>query len=722
MQESSRRSLIALAVSTALLAASAATHAANVPVPVRGYVGGSYFTAPQGSAPAATVASHYAGAKVCFDTNNNSVCDAGEPSTVTSAAGGFVLTNFNGGPLIAEIPATATNNGHPVAGRMVLRVPVEQLTENFTVPLLPINLSITPASTEVVRIMEDDGISYANAKAKLAGRLGVPASQLLLDPTTIPEGVNKSAVLKESTIVANRQTLAARMVDRHDVSPAALAANPSATGPAITMKEAQQAAMQLEGIPRYDHVFVIMLENKQTPSIKNSKFAPNINRYLNENAQFTSYYATGNPSEPNRVAVSAADDFGITDDSAWNCVPSGDTANLPEDPLPPGMGPCTNATNHNIKNKPNLYTALAKGGLSWRIYSESQNPNRDWRQSSTANSTILAPDHVYAPDSPLGGVGNPNLMVTMPGSLYATKHNGSVTFQDVRSSADFFWNNRTLGGGQWDDALKASPSTPEGWDFDQFGTDLLSGDLGNLNILEPDQCDDMHGVTVTGKDSVTGATGTASDCGGSGEIVRGDIYTDKLIKKIQASSTWMNTNKRVAIVIMFDEGTATTGFNACCGWNSSTNSSTPGDALGPIVKNADGSVSTEPVANYNQGNKGHGTSVFGVITNQPSAPKGVVDSDAYSHIAFVRTLQDMFGIADPANDWSYMNRSKYTEKFIAQNILYLPEYAGSDDTHFDAVRPMNHAYVIPADYVQKNGFPAQQVGPDANQVNAWALK
>jgi hypothetical protein len=313
-------------------------------------------------------------------------------------------------------------------------------------------------------------------------------------------------------------------------------------------------------------------------------------------------------------------------------------------------------------------------------------------------------------------------MLAMPGSLYATKHNGSVSFQDARSSADFFWNNRTMGGGQWDEALRASPSTPEGWDFDQLGTDLLSGDVGNFNILEPDQCDDMHGVGVTGKDSVTGATGTASDCGGSGEIVRGDIYTDKLIKKIQASSIWTNTNKRVAIVIMFDEGTATTGFNSCCGWNSSTNSSTPGDALGPIVKNADGSVSTESVANYNQGNKGHGTSVFGVITNQPNAPKGVVDSDAYSHISFVRTLQDMFGIADPGNDWSYMNRAKYTEKFIAQNILYLPEYAGGDDTHFDAVRPMNHAYVIPADYVQKNGFPTQQVGPDANQINAWALK
>ena len=90
-----------------------------------------------------------------------------------------------------------------------------------------------------------------------------------------------------------------------------------------------------------------------------------------------------------------------------------------------------------------------------------------------------------------------------------------------------------------------------------------------------------------------------------------------------------------------------------------------------------------------------------MLTNQPYAPKGVVDSDAYSHISFVRTLQDMFGLADPGDDWSYMNRSKYTESFIAAHLVNLPEYANSADPHFDAVRPMNHAFVIPSGYAQK---------------------
>src|SRR5581483_11335613 len=117
-----------------------------------------------------------------------------------------------------------------------------------------------------------------------------------------------------------------------------------------------------------------------------------------------------NPSEPNRVAVAAGDDFGIVDDNPWNCVPIGDTADLPDDALPAGMAPCTNPTNHNIKGKPNLLSALTAAGMSWRVYSESMNPGRDWRLDSVGDRAILAPDHVYPADSPVGAIGTPGLM------------------------------------------------------------------------------------------------------------------------------------------------------------------------------------------------------------------------------------------------------------------------------------------------------------------------
>ena len=433
-------------------------------------------------------------------------------------------------------------------------------------------------------------------------------------------------------------------------------------------------------------------------------------------------------------------------DSQWNCDASG--ANAVQDlPVPdknqPGLAKspftttCTQtaAVNHNIVGHPNLFNAITSGGMTWRTYSESMNPGQDFRTDSVADAAVIAPDHVYAPGTLAGNtttIGNAALNLPLPAGLYKTKHHPGMAYQNVRSAVEFKSSNRTLGGGQWDSALLTSSTDyviPAGYNIDQFSTDLQTGDIGNLNFVVPDQCDDMHGISVTGKIGAT--TVTASDCSsvannvpvatGGNIIARGDNYTDYVIQKIQASPIWQNPNKRVAIVIMFDEGNATAGFNSCCGWN-------PGNSTvaKPLVQNADGTFSVDSsVNNYTKGNRGHGESIFGVLTNQAGAPKGVVDSDVYSHFAFVRTLQDMFGLADPAVDGSYMNRSKYTEKFIAANILNLPEYAGSADTHFDSVRPMNHAYAIPAGYTAKQSADvttAPQVGPDANQINLWSLK
>jgi hypothetical protein len=481
--------------------------------------------------------------------------------------------------------------------------------------------------------------------------------------------------------------------------------------------------MNLEGIPRYDHIFIILLENKATSAIRHSPLAPRINALLDEGNQFTSYYSTGNPSEPNRIAVASADDFGVTDDRSWRCRPEGDAADAPDDPVPAGLEPCAAPSNHNFKGRANLYSAIANAGMTWRVYSGSIHPGGDWRFNGVADPSIVAADHVYPKDSPVGALGSPRLRLPMPASLYASKHNASVNFQDVRSSPDFAKYNRTLGGGQWDSAIRQSPSTPADWNVDQFGADLVSGDVGQLNVLEPDQCDDMHGINVRGVDESTGEAGVASDCAGLPVIYRGDSYVGALVQKIKASPIWRNRARRVAIVLMFDEGSATGGFNSCCGWNPSAGPRVAGRSLGVLMRDAEGRpVVDGSIANYAQGNKGHGPSVFGVLTNQDKAPKHVVDSDAYSHMSFVRTLQDMFQLADPGDDWSYMNRSKYTERFIAAHLSLLPEYANSADPHFDAVRPMNHAYVIPKGYVQKNGFPSPQVGPDENQLNPWALK
>jgi hypothetical protein len=712
-----------------------------------------------GSAADPTVqGGYYKGATVCADANDDGKCEAGEASTTTDSSGHFALDFTSAAPVIADIGTTAVNtaNGATNPSRTVYRTAGAQLTEQGA------NVVIGPASTEVVRLMEANGTDYATEKANLATRIGVAPANVLADASGIV-GPDKAALLREEVVLAGRFSYAITKLDRGDLYPDALAVpggDPELTGlpgvtPAtattpetrqpITFKQAEQAAFAIEGIPRYDHIFIVMLENKSTQAILGSRFAPKINAYLHQGNIANSYFATGNPSEPNYTALGGGDDFGIIDDSQWNCDATG--ANAVQDlPVPdknaPGLAnspfatTCTqNLANHNIVGRPNLFNALTAQGMSWRTYSESMNPGQDFRTDSVADASVSVPDNIYPPGT-IGGntstVGTPGLLIPLPAGRYKTKHHPGMAYQNVRSAPEFKYSNRTLGGGQFDSVLLSSAkyAIPAGYNLDQFGTDLTNGGVGQINFVIPDQCDDMHGITMQGTVPPSTTKISASDCSsisnnqpvatGGNIITRGDNYVDYLVKKIQASPIWQNQQKKVAIVLMFDEGSATTNLNSCCGWKAGKTA-----ANAPLVASGGGFAQDTSVAHYGDGNKGHGKSIFVVLNNQASAPHGIVDDDAYSHFSFVRTLQDMFGLADPKSDGSYMNRSKYTEKFIAQNILNLPEYAGSADTHYDSVRPMNHSFVIPAGYTEKqtdDDTQPLQVGPDATQTNIWSIK
>jgi hypothetical protein len=704
---------------------------------------------------------HYQGAKVCVDANSNGACDPAENPVYTDAGGHFTVVLASSAPLTAEIPTAAINSAGGSANptRNVFRAALGQVLEQGNAVV------ISPTSTEVVRQMEASGADFGVERQNLATRLGVSTSEVIADVNGL-FGAARTAVLNESNVLTGRFGYAITKLDRGDLYPDSLAVpggNPELTGlpgvtPAtattpetrhpITFQQAEQAAFAVEGIPRYDHIFIVMLENKSTQAMFHSNFAPKINGYLAAGNLASSYYATGNPSEPNYTALGGADDFGITDDSQWNCDATG--PNAPQDlPLPtntqPGLASspfaatCTQAvgTNHNVVGKPNLFTAITAAGMTWRTYNESMNPGQDIRTDSVADSAVTAPDNVYPPgtlNNNTTTIGNANLILPLPAGLYKTKHHPGMAYQNVRSAPEFKYSNRTLGGGQWDANFShsAAYAIPPGYDFDQFGTDLASGNVGTLNFVIPDQCDDMHGVTVQGTVPPSTTKITASDCvsvsnnvpvaTGGNILTRGDNYVDYLVKKIKASPLWGNAQKKVAIVLMFDEGNATApDINSCCGWKAGKTA-----ADSPLVQNGSGAwVPDGSNPQYNKGNQGHGKSIFVVLTNQATAPRGIVDNDVYSHFSFVRTLQDMFLLADPTRDASYMNRSKYTEKFIAQNIMNLPEYAGSADTHFDAVRPMNHAYVIPAGYTQRptaDDTRPLQTGPDGTQTNIWAIK
>ncbi|HVT35216.1 MAG TPA: alkaline phosphatase family protein, partial [Nevskiaceae bacterium] len=615
------------------------------------------------------------------------------------------------GPLTAVVETTAqyldpnSNTVVAVPRKLVLRAPVDALASS---PVI-----VSALSTEVLRTMQADALKYAEARQAIAARLSlantpalpgdltVTPAQVLSDLSMLDDAGARGALLFEEKALQNRAALAADVLGRGY-------ATQLAVDPVKKVQDAQAIAWAPEDIPRYDHLFVIIFENHPNTVIDLPVF-PDFYKYLNtEGNKAANYFSMGNPSEPNYVTLASGDDWGITNDSGWNCVPAGDTADLPTDVYNP-RGTCTDDAVHNQKNRRNLFTSLYQAGLSARVYSESMDPGQDPRVDGLGNPDISGANKRTGQQEPFIA------------DLYKTKHHPAMYFDEVRTRPDFFRNlNRTVGGGQWDDGIAAYAAANHiSWNTHQLEDDLKSGDVGALNFIVPDQCDDIH------------TTGTqVSDCTEvayvSTGILRGDAYAKYLVDTIEASPLWQNSARRVGIVLVFDEGSFFTGSSSCCGWNVGG-----GDTAGRPI----GEPNDAPTAAYADGDKGDGPTIFGVLNNQAAAPRGVKDSDSYSHISFVRTLQDMYGLADPGVDDSYMNRSKYSESYIAAHLAQLTEYADSADPHFDAVRPMNHAYVMKAGDRESGGLvPGTSgggstgtgdffaLGPDPNQINIWALK
>jgi phospholipase C len=129
-----------------------------------------------------------------------------------------------------------------------------------------------------------------------------------------------------------------RMIDtlrRASAIAAMLALFGSATAPAqATMTPLDRA------IPHYDHILVIVEENKDYTTIMEGTLAPNIVRLAKTYGTATQMFGERHPSQPNYVAMLGGDTFGIADDRP------------------------------HIVDKPHLGTQLRAKGLDWRAYLE----------------------------------------------------------------------------------------------------------------------------------------------------------------------------------------------------------------------------------------------------------------------------------------------------------------------------------------------------------------
>jgi Phosphoesterase family len=141
--------------------------------------------------------------------------------------------------------------------------------------------------------------------------------------------------------------------------------------------------------PKYDHVFLIVMENEGYNQIVGNKFAPILNALASDYGLATNYTGVADPSEPNYVAMLGGDFFGInSDDPYWF----------------PG---------HTI-SAANLMSQLEGAGKTWRGYFQSM-PYAGYRGYCYPDKCNGIPD---------------------ADTQYVAKHNGIVNFVNLQTSTE----------------------------------------------------------------------------------------------------------------------------------------------------------------------------------------------------------------------------------------------------------------------------------------------
>ncbi|HEY2659070.1 MAG TPA: alkaline phosphatase family protein [Caulobacteraceae bacterium] len=260
-------------------------------------------------------------------------------------------------------------------------------------------------------------------------------------------------------------------------------------------------------LPPYDHVFVIMEENKDYELILDPAKAPHIAGLAKTYGTATQFFGEVHPSEANYVALLGGDTFGIHDDDAFYCRP-GQVDPQCLGSRQPGY------VDHTV-HAPHLGDQLQAQGLSWKGYYE----------------------NLPAPGSLAVNAGDPQHPGDGPGyALYAAKHSGFLNFASAQKDPE---RAQHIVG------------------FDQLDADLKSGLLPSFALIVPNQCNEMHGLWGAGAPAGCDMRDLAA------LIRRGDDYTGALVKTIQETAAW-RSHQNVAIVITFDEGLKGT-TEGCCG-------------------------------------------------------------------------------------------------------------------------------------------------------------
>jgi hypothetical protein len=106
---------------------------------------------------------------------------------------------------------------------------------------------------------------------------------------------------------------------------AAGGATPAAYGPALADPAATGVAPAATAVPRYDHIVLVMYENRAFSQISGQSSVPYLNSLAAAGATFSKSFAITHPSQPNYIALFSGSTQGVTNDG---CPKSFTGANL----------------------------------------------------------------------------------------------------------------------------------------------------------------------------------------------------------------------------------------------------------------------------------------------------------------------------------------------------------------------------------------------------------
>ena len=136
--------------------------------------GGGGTSTPTVSLAGVVADGYIGGARVCLDINENSVCDAGEPSGISGTDGKYTITGITAGDegkysIVADVPVDATDSDFPgttVGKAFVLTAPKG-------------NTTITPLSSLVHQeLLATPALSAASAAANVKAAMAITADPL----------------------------------------------------------------------------------------------------------------------------------------------------------------------------------------------------------------------------------------------------------------------------------------------------------------------------------------------------------------------------------------------------------------------------------------------------------------------------------------------------------------------------------------------------------------